>query len=164
MKRSSKIVLVTVITLGVVGAVAARQYDGEGCGFGPGGEPGGWVAKKIAWRLDLNDSQQAELDVLRAQVVDNMKQMREQRPSSEEVQALLGETLDQDRALAMLDDKLQRARDNAPEMIAAFAGFYDALDADQKAELGEMIQRRLEQGPRHWGGHRGGRHDWGYDR
>ena len=160
MKRASKIVLVTVITLGVVGAVAARQYEGPGCGFGPGAEPGGWISKKIAWRLDLNENQRAELDELRERVLDNMQQMRAQRQDSEAIQALLGETLDQEKALVMFDDRLRRTREHAPEVIAAFAGFYDALDAEQKAELGEMIAQRLDKGARHWGGHRGGMDGW----
>lgn len=155
MKRSSKIVIGTVVTLGLVGVVTAKQFDGPGCGMGPGGMSGALVSQKMAWKLNLNDAQRAELDQLRKQVFANMNQMRQQRPSSDEIQAVMGEKLDQDKALKILDERLQRARDKAPEMIAAFGEFYDSLDAEQKAELGEMIERRIEQGLHHRGGKRG---------
>lgn len=164
MKRSSKMIIVSVVSLGLVSVVAARQFGGPGCGMGPDGMPGGWVSQKMAWKLDLNDAQRAQLDELRDQMFVGYKEMREQRPVQEEIEAVLGDKLDRTKALAMLDQRLQKVRDHAPETIDAFADFYDSLDAEQQAELGRMIERRLARGHRHWGGRHGGEGDRGDSR
>ena len=141
MKRSSKIVLVSVVSLGLVGVVAARQFDGMGCGV-----PGGWMSKKIAWELDLNDQQRTELDEFRWKMVDSIKDMRDQRPDAGEIQAVLGEQFNSDKAMSMLEQRLQRVQGRAPEMIAAFGEFYDSLDADQKVKLAEAVEKRVVHG------------------
>ena len=142
MKRSTKIVLVSVVSLGVVGAVAARQFDGPGCGGGPGG----WMAKKVAWELDLNEEQRDELDAFRWTLVDNIKTMREQRPDADEIQAVLGDQFDSEKALSMLDQRLQHVKERAPEVVSAFGEFYDSLDAEQKLQVAEAIEKRAERG------------------
>ncbi len=163
MKRSTKIVLGSVVTLSLVGVVAAKQFNhdgfGPGCSYGEshgGNFRGGWMSKRIAWKLDLNDAQELELDQLRASLFEGLDNMRDARLTTNQVQSVLNTEFDQAKAMQLLSQRLEQIEDKAPELISAFAGFYDSLEAEQQAELGEMIERRMERKGRHWARHEQG--------
>ena len=159
MKRSTKIVLGSLVTLSLVGMVAAKQLDhngdGPGCSFGSdhdGGSRGNWISKRIAWKLDLNEGQEAEFDELKMSLFKGLDGMRAKRLTSEQVQSVLDTQFDQAKAMQLLSQRLVMIEDNAPALISAFAGFYDSLDAAQQAELGGMIEHRMSHKEQHWGG------------
>ena len=79
MKRSTKIVTGSLVALGLVGVDAAKQFQnsehGPGCSFGSGhgvDSRGSWMSRRIAWKLDLNEQQEIQLDALRASVFDGL--------------------------------------------------------------------------------------------
>jgi hypothetical protein len=52
-------------------------------------------------------------------------------------------TLDQAKALQMVQQKTQMINDKAPQIIASIAGFLDSLDSEQKKELREHLGERM---------------------
>lgn len=155
MKRSTKIIVGSLVGIGLVGGVAAKQFShgDHDSGFS-GHHRGDWISKRIAWKLDLDDQQQIELDRFKASMLDRMDTMRAARVTPDQVQSVLNTELNQAKAMQLLEAKLQGIRDSAPELITAFAGFYDSLDSSQQAEMAEMIEHRMANR-----GHKGRRHD-----
>lgn len=154
-KRSTKIILGALVGLSLVGAVAAKQFQHGG--FGPGcssgfnsDHRGGWLAKRIAWKLDLNEQQISSLDDLKLSVFESMDMMRTERLTSEQLKSVLNNELDQTKAMQLLEQRLQSVKQNAPELISAFAAFYDKLDSTQQAELSDMIEYRMGDRNRYW--------------
>ena len=158
MKRSTKIITGSLVALGLVGVVAAKQFQdggyGPGCSFGSGrgvDSRGGWVSRRIAWKLDLNEQQEVQLDDLKASLFEGLDSMRGERLTTDQLQSVLNTELDQRKAMQLLEKRLESIEQNAPALISAVAGFYDSLDASQQSELGEMIENRMAHKGRHWG-------------
>ena len=67
------------------------------------------------------------------------------------MQALVaGDKFDRTRAQSLLNEKLQAVQTGSPEVIAAMGDFYDSLNAEQQAQVREMMTKR-----RGWMRHRG---------
>ncbi len=147
MKRSTKVVLGTLVGLGLVTAVAARQFDG--CGFAPGmsgmaqGHHTKWMAKRIGHRLDLNDAQQLQLQTLQDNMIQRFSSLQEQRLSDNDLQSLLNAEFDQLKAGQLLDQRLDTVKQNAPDVIADIASFYDQLDVNQQQQVRDMVSKRM---------------------
>ena len=155
MKRSTKIVVGSLLGLSLVGVVVAKQFEhGPGCSYGSADgceRGGGWMAKRISWKLDLNEQQQSELQKLERSVFEALANMRAEKLTSNQIQSVLNTQLDQTKAMQLLEQRLQGIQQNAPALIAAFGGFYDRLDSAQQQELTEMIEYRMSRKHRHWG-------------
>jgi protein CpxP len=155
MKRSTKIIVGSLVGLGLVGAVTAKQFShGEHESGFSGHHRGDWVSKRIAWKLDLDDQQRIELDRFKASVLERMDTLRAARVTTDQLQSVLNTELDQVKAMQLLEAKLQGIRNSAPELLTAFAGFYDSLDSSQQAKMSEMIEARMANR-----GHKGRHHD-----
>lgn len=145
MKRSTKIIIGSVLGLGLISAVTAKQFGAceGGPGFG-GGHRAEWMSKRVSQRLDLNDTQQLALQTLKDSMLDRVDSMRDQREMmGADIQSLLNNEFDQVKAQQLIEKKIQALRENVPEMISAFAGFYDQLDAGQQAQVREMLEQRM---------------------
>ena len=154
MKRSTKIIIGSVVGLGLAGAVAAKQFSAWN--FGPE-HRADWVSERVSKHLELNDTQQAELDKLKTTALAAMSSMHSQRPEFSEIEVLFNTEFDQTKALQLFTQRSQMVTDKAPEMIAAFANFYNTLDDDQRTEVSAMVKQRMT-------GHDSGRgrHGWGH--
>ncbi len=165
MKRSTKIIFGSIVGIGLVGAVTAKQFgaceNGPGFGHGHGhfsmshDGRADWMKKRITRVLDLDAAQQVELDKLKTSVFDGMQAMRAEKPDVSEIQALLNNEFDQTKAMQLLEQRGSTIKENAPAIIAAFADFYNQLDAVQQAKVSEMVEHRMGQRD-HGRGHRGG--------
>ncbi len=157
MKRSTKIIVGSLVGMGLVGVVTAKQFDhGPGCSYGPGSgneHRGGWITKRIAWKLDLNDQQENELNDLKVSIFRGLDSMRAEKLTVDQVQSVLSSELDQAKAMQLLEQRLELLEKNAPSLIAAFAEFYDGLDSAQQAEVSEMIEFRMSHKGRRWRDH-----------
>lgn len=165
MKRSTKIIFGSIVGIGLVGAVTAKQFGH--CEYGAGFEHGNghfsmkhdgradWMKKRITRALDLDAAQQIELDKLKATVFDGLQTMHAEKPDASEIQALLNNEFDQTKAMQLLEQRGSTIKERAPTIIAAFAGFYDQLDSTQQAKVSEMVEHRIGQRDHGWG-HRGG--------
>ncbi len=148
MKKVTKVVLVSLAGLGIVGGAAAYAGSKGGCGFGhgPGHRMGGHMVERVSDKLDLTVEQEGKLD----NVFLEMRQMRrdvmrDRKDNMQEVMSLLdAPSLDQEKALAMFNDKADAIKQHAPEIVAAMADFSDSLSPEQKQQAQEMMQHRFD--------------------
>jgi len=135
MKKSTKIIIAAVTALGLSGGVFAYgkhnhwRMDPE--------DKAEFVVEMATKKLDLNESQRGNLEVLAGDMLALMQEVRGSREMHmQEVQQMLAEpVLDQTRALQMIQEKTQTINDKAPAAIASLAVFLDSLNGEQKAEL-----------------------------
>jgi len=163
MKKSSKIILASVMAISVTTGVLA--YGGHHYFSNmtlP--EKVDMFSNHFGNKLELNEYQQGQLDLLAGGIAETIMQVREQHPESEHQQMmddLLNEkTLDQAALLQKINQKTTMINDKAPEMIALLAGFVDSLEPEQKAELKGLIQKRHGSGHGRFGGHQDQKHGW----
>lgn len=153
MKKTSKIILVSVLTLGVAGGVFAfgahHHYSNMSAQ-----EKAEMISDRIDRKLELNSQQKDNLDALAFHMADLMQQVKQNRQSRFEMmnEILSDGPMDQAALLQKIQDKTTLVNEKAPEVVAKLAVFVDSLDEEQKAEIKQMIEKR--QGHR-FGGHRG---------
>jgi len=149
MKKVTKVVLVTLASVGVVGGAAAYAGSKGGCGFGyghSGHRMGGHMVERMSDRMDLSADQEDKLD----NVFDEMRQMRrdvmrDRKDNMQEIVSLLdAPNLDQGKAMAMFNDKADAIKQHAPEIVAAMAEFSDSLKPEQKQQIRQMMEQRFE--------------------
>ncbi len=152
MKTSTKIVTATVLSVGLIGGVAAfggycPKGDGHGYGHGYGDSQhrAERMVERIADKLDLSHDQITKLDTLKEDLLSLRTEMRENRGQHKQdlIALMMQPTLDQAKALTMLKEKTQTMEQRAPEMITAIANFSDSLTAEQKQELAETLEKRF---------------------
>jgi hypothetical protein len=143
MKNSTKIIAVTVLTLGVASGVFAYGAHG-GWKMSPE-KKAEYMTDMITENLELNTMQQENLKALSVTVLETMHDVRSGRVEHMELmqQFLSQPTLDQAKALQMVQQKTQMINDKAPQIIASIAGFLDSLDSEQKKELREHLGERM---------------------
>jgi Spy/CpxP family protein refolding chaperone len=143
MKKSTKIIAIAVVALGVTSTVFAFGAH-KGWRMSPE-DRAEFMTGKITEKLELNATQQQNLQVLSATILDIMSDVRSGRAEHmETVQQLLSEpTLDQAKALEMIRLKTEMVNAKAPEVVASIAGFLDSLDDEQKQQLREHMNNRM---------------------
>ena len=112
------------------------------------------VTERIGRKLDLNSDQQARLvnlgetlRSLRADGEDDRSLTHEQL-----TQLLTAPSLDRDRAVTLIDQRLQTMNEQVRSVVDAFADFSDSLDPAQRSQLVELIDDRVNYrwGPSRW--------------
>ncbi len=137
MKHLRKIIIgaitVTTITVGV-SAFAAR-------GDGDHKER---MIERISGKLELTDTQSAALQTFAEELTETRELMRgDGTDLRTEMNSLIGaDTFDQGKALTLINDRAVAIQDNAPELVAAAAVFFDGLSAEQKAQVQEFAEKR----------------------
>lgn len=150
MKRSFKIITAVVVTAGIVaGAAAYGKHE-----FGSPERRAAAMVSFVSGELDLNDSQEQSLIVLKDEVLAAREIMEDQmKPTKQELAALLeAERFDQARALEIINAKTTAINQAAPAVVAAFGNFLDGLDAEQKAEIRKFKERAKDRRGR-WSDH-----------
>jgi len=103
----------------------------------------GKVIEKVSSKLDLNADQKAKLGVLADQMIASRKAFRGNSDPRTDIQALIaGDKFDRSKAQQLLDQKLQAAQGNGPQMLVAFGDFYDSLNPEQQKQVRERLERR----------------------
>jgi hypothetical protein len=149
MKKSTKIIAVTVLALGVTSGVMA--YGAHNAWNMSPEKKAEYVTDKITENLELDAIQQEFLVVLSGDLLEIMQEVRSNKDEQREiVQQLLSEpTMDQVKVLQMVQLKTQMINDKAPQLIASFAGFLDSLDSEQKKELREHMGKHMNRHQEH---------------
>ena len=137
MKKATKIIIGTVVTLSIIagtGAYAGKKFMGK--------MNGDYVIQKLDKKLDLSDTQVDRLKDIQSYVMSHHKDKKQHRAKSKAklITLLSSPSLDQAQVLAILDEKLQTIRAEAPTAISKIADFSDTLTETQRAELLEMIE------------------------
>ena len=150
MKRSTKIIGAVVVSLSLVtaaGAYATKQGYGEA--------RAAFVTSYVSHELDLNDEQKLQLTALTDKVMSLKDQFKAQgQPLHQDIEQLLNaDTFDQQKALKMISEKTVFINQAAPEVIAAFAGFLDGLNTEQKAEVMEFLKDKHQRRGQGWKNH-----------
>jgi aryl carrier-like protein len=143
MKKSTKIISVAVLALGVTSGVYA--YGAHATWRMSPADRAEYVTEKITEKLELNVTQQENLGSLSANVIQLMSEVRSDRKAHiETLQQLLSEpTLDQARALQLIQQKTKMINEKAPEIIASLAGFLDSLNSEQKNQLSKHFDGHM---------------------
>lgn len=102
------------------------------------------IRNKVADRLDLNTPQRQKLTALFDQLQTLHSSIKGQTtdPRAELAALLSGAKFDRTRAQTLLDEKTTAMQANGPQLINAFADFYDSLNAEQQQTVREKLERR----------------------
>ena len=111
-----------------------------------------WMVKKLDEELKLNDAQLGKLNALKDEVLVARRDYREKRSETRKtVDELLSQpTLDQTRVLALIKARTQEVNARAPQVVSAFAAFYDSLTPEQQRQLHDEVTKRLEHYHGYW--------------
>lgn len=108
------------------------------------------MIERISKRLELNDTQAMALNGL----ADELKETRDLMKGdggnirTEMTSLVSSDTFDQGKALSMINDRAAALQNNAPELVAAAAVFFDGLDSSQKEKISEFAAK-MHKGRRH---------------
>lgn len=105
-----------------------------------------YITEKVDDKLELTDSQRAELDKLKDQLLTLLTDVKTRKETThKEVDKLMSQpNLDQEKLLALIHEQTNHVNQSAPQLVAAMAGFYDSLTPDQQATLREQFARHRE--------------------
>ena len=98
--------------------------------------------------LQLDDAQKQRL----GSVFDTLREQRSAlmgsttNPRAEVANLIKGDKFDAARATTLVDEKTGAIRSKSPEVIAAFAGFYDTLKPEQQQKLRDFLDQRRGHG------------------
>ncbi len=142
-KRSLIALTSVTVVLGGLTACGSRGDHARGWSDERITEVRGKAIEKISGKLDLNAEQKAKLGVLADQMIASRKAFRGNTDPRTDLQALVaGDKFDRSKAQQLLDQKLQAAQGNGPQMLAAFGDFYDSLNPEQQKQVREKLERR----------------------
>ncbi len=140
MKLSTRIITAVLLIVGSSGVVYAFGKHND-WGMSPE-EKIEFVTDRVTSKLDLDSQQQENFGKLAqtvAQLMLDAKATREQQVN--EIGALLQDpSLNQARALELVQQKTQMINENAPLVITSLAVFLDSLNAEQKQQLQDFLQ------------------------
>jgi protein CpxP len=104
------------------------------------------IMDRVTEKLNLNEEQVAKLNGVKEALMTARKEIRKERTDKKsELMALLDQpTLDQQKALALVNERGDAIKAQAPKVIAAVAAFYDSLSPEQQQTLRTTIQERME--------------------
>lgn len=133
--RKIMIGAITVTTITVGASAFAARGDGDHKAR---------MIERISSKLELTDTQDAALQSFAGEVAETRELMRGNvTDMSSEMNSLIGaDTFDQGKALAMINDRAAAIQENAPELVAAAAVFFDGLSAEQKSQIQEFAGKR----------------------
>jgi len=114
-----------------------------------------WVTERITSRLELDETQKQKLDALKDEIMRARKDLQTDRESSfEQARDLVTrEVLDKDAARALFDQKHQKFAVYADPVLDRLADFHASLNAPQKQQIAEFMDKHKERGE-----HRSGHH------
>jgi Spy/CpxP family protein refolding chaperone len=124
----------------------------HGMHFGTPEERGEWMVQKATKELELNTTQQANLSVVKDKFLDLRTTMRSDREQHRaDVLAMLQQpTLDRNKANEIVNYHVETINTRSPAIIEAIGNFYDSLDNEQRAELREFIEHKLQHHHHRW--------------
>jgi len=145
MKKRSKIIIAAISSIVLVSGLAACGHH-----HSPK-ERADYMMEKISDKLDLTAPQISQLEQLKNELMNARQSMLAERGTvhSEMNELLSQPTLDQERALKLVRDQTESINQKAPQIITAFAGFYDSLNPEQQAVIREKVQKHKEH-RHHW--------------
>jgi periplasmic protein CpxP/Spy len=134
---------VTVLVAGLSACGHRGSHHGQGWSEERITEVRGKAIERISDKLDLNAEQKAKLGALADQMIASCKAFRGNSDPRTDIQSLIAsDKFDRTKAQQLLDQKLQAAQGNGPQMLNAFGDFYDSLNPEQQKQVREKLERR----------------------
>jgi len=136
MKRNTKIILSVI----AASSIATGTFAFAGGGHGQMGER---MVNRLSDRLELSEQQSNALSALQVELSETRELMRgDLNSDSQSLKELISaESFDQGAALEMITARTTAMQAQGPELVAATAVFLDGLNAEQKQELSELMDR-----------------------
>ena len=143
-KRSLIGLTAATVVLGGLTACGSRGDHARGWSDERITEVRGKAIEKISSKLELNAEQKAKLGVLADEMIASRKAFKggSADPRADMKSLVAGDKFDRSKAQQLLDQKLQAAQGNGPQMLAAFGDFYDSLNPEQQKQVREKLERR----------------------
>lgn len=140
MKKSTKIITAVVVAFGLTAAGATFAGKGR---WHSSDEHAEYAVGFIAKKLDLTATQEQSLAALKDQVLIAKSAMHEKMESTHtEISGLIGaDSFDQGKALELITAKTDTIDTVAPELVGALGNFMDTLNAEQKQEVLDMLNK-----------------------
>ncbi len=145
MKQLAKVAVIAIsVTTIAFGASAFAKRTG--------GDHSARILSRIQDKLNLDPNQVEALNTLHTEFQETRQLMRgDGNVTRESIKRMLtADTFDQGAALDMISSRTAALQNNAPELVAAAAVFLDGLNAEQKTDIQNMLNRM---GNRHDRGH-----------
>ncbi len=150
MKKVTKIIIGTIASVGILagsGAYAGKKFMED--------MKGDFIIHKLEKKLDLSDDQVDRLKEIQSYAIAKRATHKEHHDDTKAkmIALISSPNLDQAQVLAMMDEKMQTMRAEAPMAISKIAEFSDTLTEVQRAELLKIIEKiskkRSRGGKRH---------------
>lgn len=137
MKKLTAIITAATLVLGTAAATVAYAHKGKD------GERAERMVNRITEKLNLDVTQQQALENLKNEVVAKRTQTKEQLQTTREqmLDMVVAEDFDEARALEIFNQRTLVMQASAPEVVNAMGVFLDTLDAEQKSDVREMIEK-----------------------
>jgi periplasmic protein CpxP/Spy len=133
----------------LAGGLAAWGHHHHGARWGQisAEDAARWRARLIdraGRELQLDDAQKERLGQLFDRVDEQRRALAGSGadPRAALQQLVVGDKFDRERAAALVGEKTEAVRLKSPEVIAAAADFYDALNPEQQAKVRDFLARR----------------------
>lgn len=149
MKPLIKLGVIAVLGVGILGMMTGCAYRFM---HKSPQERAEWIVKNLGEELKLNDAQMGKLNALKDELLAVRSDYRKKRSETRKtVGELLSQpTLDQTRVLTLIKEGTQEVDDKAPQVVNAFAAFYDSLTPEQQKKLHDEVTERMERHHGYW--------------
>ena len=148
MKKTTIIIVITLSTLFLIGGVVACKHGFRFGGFDEFDLAA--VTNRIASRLDLTESQKADLEQITGEIAEKAKGMHADHASRrQEIADLVRQdTVGKDVVDGLVDDKLARVREMAHFAAERLIAFHGTLTPEQREKIAAHIEDRSSGGCR----------------
>jgi len=147
MQRSTTILIAVILTLGIAGAAAAVGKHR----FGDPEKRAKHMVNYISDELNLDATQKQALSVFKEQLISSHTTVRSDMTDlhSNAKSLITADVFDRAQALDLISDKTARINAVAPELVSSLGDFLDSLNADQKAQVSEFIEKHNHRHKKH---------------
>ncbi len=148
MKKKHVVIIMALVTFILVGGVAACKH---------GHHPGGFdefdlaaATQRIASRLDLTESQKADLDQMASEFAERVKAMHAERENRHQELADLvrQESIDRELVDQRIAEKIEKVSEMADFAADRLIAFHSTLTPEQREKIATHIESRASDGCR----------------
>ena len=149
MKAFIKFAMITLLTASMLGAMSGCAYSFR---HKTPQERADRIVKNISDELKSNDAQLGKLNVLKDELLTMRGDYRKKRSDTKlAISDMLSQpTLDQTRALTLIRDRTREVNEKAPQVVSAFAAFYDSLTPEQQKKVHDEVTKQMKRHHGYW--------------
>lgn len=104
----------------------------------------GKAVERVSSKLSLDASQKTKLEALADQMLAQRQALRGPgaEPRAQLKNLIAGDKFDRNQARGLLEQKTGAVQAQGPKVLDAMADFYDSLNAQQQAQVRELLDKR----------------------